>query len=150
MALILSRTAFFFRVGASGRIVLFLFAMACAAEGLANGAVPMQSPQMASLSLPPGKEILPEDLRGKISAAASSSGWIIVSEQPGAFVLKRNMRDKHEFEITLHYDTKHVQAEYLSSRNLEYRVRGRTTYIHWKYNHFVALLLQDIVASVTF
>ena len=52
-------------------------------------------------------------------------------------------------DVEISYDVSELRATYRDSENLDYRVRRGMAFIHPKYNHFVALLLQDIVAEVT-
>lgn len=47
------------------------------------------------------------------------------------------------------YETKRVRTDCVSSENLKYAMRDSAAYIRPKYNEWVKLLLQDIIARVS-
>ena len=115
----------------------------------ARPAQPMQSPQSADFTLPGNRVPTAEMVRASIILAGSARGWQVASEQAGELTLRNNIRNKHVVVVNVHYDSKGVRVEYVSSENLEYEMRNGVAYIHPKYNEWVKLLLNDIVAKVS-
>ncbi|HEV2606743.1 MAG TPA: hypothetical protein VGT79_02055 [Xanthomonadaceae bacterium] len=130
-------------------LLLFLALILISPVGHARFAEAVQSPQQASFVVSGSAAPNIAKVRESIGAAASSRGWQVTSEQPGQLQLRNVIRNKHVVVINVFYDTKVVRAEYVSSENLKYEMRGGVPYIHPKYNEWVSLLLHDIVAKVS-
>lgn len=128
---------------------LFLALILISPLGHARFAEPVQSPQQASFVVSGSATPSLVKVRESIGAAASSRGWQVTSEQPGQLQLRNVIRNKHVVVINVFYDTRSVRAEYVSSENLKYEMRGGVPYIHPKYNEWVNLLLHDIVTKVS-
>jgi hypothetical protein len=129
-------------------LLLFLALLLVSPAGHARFAEPVQSPQRATFVSGNAAPNLAK-VRESIGLAASSRGWVVTSEQPGQLQLRNVIRNKHVVVINVFYDTTSVRAEYVSSENLKYEMRGEVPYIHPKYNEWVNLLLHDIVAKVS-
>lgn len=130
-------------------VVLFVVSMLMSLDGHARGAVPVQSPQHADFVVSGNRVPGIEKVRESIGVAASARGWQVISEQPGQLQLRNVIRGKHTVVVDVFYDTKGVRIDYVSSENLKYAMRDGAAYIHPKYNEWVKLLLQDIVARVS-
>jgi len=130
-------------------LLLFLALILISPPGHARFAEPVQSPRQATFVVSGGAAPSIAKVRESIGIAASSRGWVVASEQPGQLQLRNVIRNKHVVVINVFFDTKGVRAEYVSSENLNYDVRGGVPYIHPKYNEWVGLLLHDIVAKVS-
>jgi hypothetical protein len=130
-------------------LFLFLALILVSPVGQARFAEPVQSPQQATFivsgNVAPGLS----KVRESIGLAGSARGWVVTSEQPGQLQLRNVVRNKHVVVINVFFDSKGVRAEYVSSENLKYEMRGGVAYIHPKYNEWVNLLLHDIVAKVS-
>ena len=131
-------------------VVLFVVSMLMSLDGHARAAVPMQSPQHADFVVSGNRIPGIEKVRESIVVAASARGWQVISEQAGQQLQLRNViRGKHTVVVDVFYDTKGVRIDYVSSENLKYTMRDGAASIHPKYNEWVKLLLQDIVARVS-
>jgi len=130
-------------------LLLFLALILISPVGHARFAEPVRSPQQATFVVSGSAVPIIAKVRESIGFAASTRGWQVTSDQPGQMQLRNVIRNKHVVVINVFYDTKTVRAEYVSSENLKYEMRGGVPYIHPKYNEWVNLLLHDIVAKVS-
>ena len=110
----------------------------------------VQSPRSAAFVVATGKTPSVDKVRESIGIAGAVRGWQVMAEQSGQMTLRNNIRNKHVVVVNIFYDEKGIRVEYVSSENLNYRMRDGVSYIHPKYNFWVSTLMQDIVAKVTF
>lgn len=115
---------------------------------LARGSVQARSPATATFVIPPSGSISIDQVRDCVATAGGARGWRMVSDEPGNMTLYIKVRDKHEVTVRVAYDQKGIQVFYVSSTNLDHRLRGDVVYIHPKYNMWVDSLMQDILAKV--
>lgn len=130
------------------KTLLVAAALILAQPVLARGSVPAKSPTGATYVLPPSRTITLTQIRDSIATAGGARGWRRVSDDPGNMTLYINVRGKHEVTVRVAYDQKGFQVFYVSSVNMDHRLRSGVDYIHPKYNMWVESLVQDILAKV--
>ena len=130
--------------------VLFAVTLLVSVPSHARSVVAVKTPERASFVLTSGQEPSLDKVRQCIGLASAARGWRVVAEQPGQLTLHNDVRGKHQVEVKVTYDSRGIQVDYVSSENLNYRVRDGVGYIHPKYNEWVNLLISDIVAKVSF
>lgn len=78
-----------------------------------------------------------------IGQALSVHGWRVVKSAPGEIDA---VYDPREFSVTIavHYDTREIQVNYVTSEKLLYKVRHGRPYIHASYARWIRNLVTDI------
>ncbi|MFT3806168.1 hypothetical protein [Arenimonas sp.] len=128
--------------------LLFAFTLVLTQPVFARGSEQAKSPVGAMFVLPAGESPSLQQVRDAIATAGAARGWRMVSEDAGSMNLYLNVRGKHEVTVKVTYDQKGFQVFYVSSVNMDHRMRGSLDYIHPKYNMWVNTLIQDVLAKV--
>ncbi|HET7930296.1 MAG TPA: hypothetical protein VFL63_02765 [Rhodanobacteraceae bacterium] len=82
-----------------------------------------------------------------IGTALSARGWRIVKNVPGEIDAVYDPRD-FSVTIAVHYNTKQIQINYVTSNNLRYEVKNGVRYIHTNYQSWIKNLVTDISNSL--
>ncbi len=78
-----------------------------------------------------------------VGSALTRRNWRIVKHVPGEVDAVYDPR-KFSVTIAVHYDTSHVQINYVTSDHLKYEVRHGVRYIHTNYQSWIRNLVTDI------
>jgi hypothetical protein len=78
-----------------------------------------------------------------IGSALSARNWRIVKHVRGEIDAVYNPRD-FSVTIAVHYDSKQVQINYVTSNHLRYEVKNGVRYIHTNYASWIRNLVTDI------
>ena len=125
----------------------FVFASMAAHAGRDE---PLQASMNVDFPVIAGKVASADTAREAIRTAGARRGWVVVGDAPGQVSLRNNVRGKHLVVVKVIYDGRHMQVDYVSSENLNYRLtRGGVAHIHPKYHQWVGLLTQDILARLS-
>jgi hypothetical protein len=127
------------------RNVLFAAALVIATPVFAGGRAPLETPVIARLAPADGQVASTDAVRTAIIAAGKAHGWRVANDEPGKLTLALTVRDKHHVTVAVTYDTQQAAIEYVSSDNLDYKVkRNGQRLIHSSYNRWIQLLVQGI------
>jgi len=88
-------------------------------------------------------------IKAAILHAGKTRGWTMVESEPGRVTLRYAPRT-HEVVVAVRYDNNGFKIEYVSSVEMNYRVKGNTPEIHGNYNRWIRNLSQDIQMSPVF
>lgn len=127
------------------RAALLPLALVVSAPALAlqyHMLVPVYEPVMTSDGAVPGAA----RVKAAIVDAASVRRWETVASEPGKLTLRYAPRI-HEVVITVRYDDRGYLIEYVSSKEMDYKVKKGETYIHGNYNVWIGNLAESIAAS---
>jgi hypothetical protein len=95
----------------------------------------------APVSIPAG--LSQEQAVKDIKRALIGRGWAITSERPGTIESTLNLRT-HVARILVTWDTQAVRIAYVSSEDLDYKVRGGKKYIHPNYLGWISNIAKDM------
>ena len=127
------------------RIAVLAAALAIAAPALAGSRAPVGEPVAIQFAPSDGSIESVDALRAAIVEAAERKTWHVVEDKPGVLRLAIKVRQKHDVVIDVAYDTKGATLAYVSSENMDYKVKKGVPLIHSSYTRWVSLLGQDIV-----
>ncbi len=96
-----------------------------------------------------GHTLTSDKVREAIVAAGAAHGWKVVAESPGQLALHVDVRNTHRVDVKISYDERGMTVDYVSSENLNYRVREGGARIHPKYNTWVDLLIHDTISRLS-
>lgn len=131
------------------RAIVFSLVFAASLSSQAKG-MPLIDHAHAAFAVLPGKALTSDKVREAIAASGVSHGWGVVAEDPGRLTLRNVIRGKYIVVVNVSYDVSGMQVDYVSSENLNYKMRGGIAYIHPKYNEWVNLLLQGVTTRLSF
>ncbi len=124
--------------------LIFALSLFVGTAAFAGGVAPMDQPQRVALAAGSGAAMSSQNVRDAIVKAGQTHGWMVQSEEPGMLTLHVLVRGKHDVVVRIAYDAEGYQLTYVSSANLDYRMKNGQPYIHSSYNRWIALLMQDI------
>jgi hypothetical protein len=78
-----------------------------------------------------------------IVSVGKSHGWVASNEQPGRMTLSNTIRGTFIVVLDVTYSPSGMQVDYVSSENLNYKLKNDVPYIHPKYNKWVDLLMTE-------
>ncbi|KRA50623.1 hypothetical protein [Pseudoxanthomonas sp. Root630] len=125
-----------------------VFAFA-AAPGFAGKHDPMDIPVYERVESTNGIPPSAARIKAAILHAGKTRGWTMVESEPGRVTLRYAPRT-HEVVVAVRYDNNGFKIEYVSSVEMNYRVKGNTPEIHGNYNRWIRNLAQDIQMSPVF
>lgn len=125
-----------------------VFAFA-AAPGFAGKHDPMDIPVYERVEATNGIPPSAARIKAAILHAGKTRGWTMVESEPGRVTLRYAPRT-HEVVVAVRYDNNGFKIEYVSSVEMNYRVKGNTPEIHGNYNRWIRNLSQDIQMSPVF
>ncbi|PPJ42738.1 MULTISPECIES: hypothetical protein [unclassified Pseudoxanthomonas] len=125
-----------------------VFAFA-AAPGFAGKHDPMDIPVYERVESTNGIPPSAARIKAAILHAGKTRGWTMVESEPGRVTLRYAPRT-HEVVVAVRYDDNGFKIEYVSSVEMNYRVKGNTPEIHGNYNRWIRNLSQDIQMSPVF
>ena len=88
-------------------------------------------------------------IKAAILHAGKTRGWTTVESEPGRVTLRYAPRT-HEVVVAVRYDDNGFKIEYVSSVEMNYRMKGGAPEIHGNYNRWIRNLSQDIQMSPVF
>ncbi len=95
----------------------------------------------APISVP--AQLSQTQVRNAIITSLTGRGWTIDHSGNGNILSTLNLRG-HSATIRVNYDRSTVTITYVSSSDLEYRLKDGKPYIHRNYNGWIGYLQQDI------
>lgn len=95
----------------------------------------------APISVP--AQLSQTQVRNAIITSLTGRGWTIDHSGNGNVLSTLNLRG-HSATIRVNYDRSTVSITYVSSSDLEYRLKDGKPYIHRNYNGWIGYLEQDI------
>ncbi|CAN4279213.1 hypothetical protein LJR125_002096 [Pseudoxanthomonas sp. LjRoot125] len=134
------------------RVVSLLLAavFACAAApGFAGKHDPMDIPVYERVESTNGIPPSAARIKAAILHAGKTRGWTMVESEPGRVTLRYAPRT-HEVVVAVRYDNNGFKIEYVSSVEMNYRMKGGAPEIHGNYNRWIRNLSQDIQMSPVF
>jgi hypothetical protein len=90
-----------------------------------------------------GKSLSSSDVRAALTRAAVVHNWALSDVSPGAFDATLVVR-KHRVVVRITFNAERFSIVYRSSENMNFGVANGESYIHPKYNQWVANLVSDI------
>lgn len=125
-----------------------VFAFA-AAPGFAGKHDPMDIPVYERVESTNGIPPSAARIKAAILHAGKTRGWTMVESEPGRVTLRYAPRT-HEVVVAVRYDNNGFKIEYVSSVEMNYRMKGDAPEIHGNYNRWIRNLSQDIQMSPVF
>jgi len=122
-----------------------IFALAgCLVAGVAHARDPLVDPP--AIAVPAG--VSAEETAQAIKNALVGRTWVVTKHEPagdgGRIDAALNIR-AHQATITIAYDAREIDLDYVGSVNLDYKVkRNGTVLIHENYNGWINYLVADI------
>ncbi|KAF1722307.1 hypothetical protein [Pseudoxanthomonas wuyuanensis] len=110
---------------------------------------PMAIPQYQRVESTNGIAPTAARIKAAVIHAGQRRGWTVVDSEPGRVTLRYSPRE-HEVVVAVRYDDNGFKIEYVSSVEMNYRVKRGAPEIHGNYNRWIRNLAHDIQASPVF
>lgn len=116
----------------------------------ARASVPIMNLENNAIVTSSGKELTLEAIAQAIRAAGASQPypWTASGESPGVVQLTTLVRGKHTVVVNVTFDTRTYSINYVSSIDMNYKVKNGKELIHPFYNNWVQELRQGIDAEL--
>ena len=126
------------------RFVVLATALVVATSATAGGREPVGPPIVAQLVPVDGAMDSADAVRALIVDTAKAKGWRVFSDKPGVLRLELTVRGKHHVVTDVAYDDKQATLTYVTSQNMDFKVKNGEPWIHSSYVRWVTLLASAI------
>lgn len=126
------------------RLALLSAALAIASPAFAGGRAPVGEPVTTPFHAADGSIDSMQAVRDAIVAAGDRHGWIVQKEAPGKLTMHLVVRQKHFVTVDVDYTTTSSTITYVTSQNMDYKLKHGEPWIHSSYVRWVRLLSESI------
>jgi hypothetical protein len=126
------------------RFLVLAAALVVATSAIAGGREPVGAPVVVQLVPADGAMDSTDAVRALIVDTAKAKGWRVFSDTPGVLRLELTVRGKHHVVADVAYDDKRATITYVTSQNMDFKVKHGEPWIHSSYVRWVRLLADAI------
>lgn len=125
-------------------IVVAIALVVASSSAIAGGREPVGAPVVVQLVPVDGAMDSAAAVRALVVDTAKAKGWRVSSDKPGVLRLELSVRGKHHVVTDVTYDDKQATITYVSSQNMDFKLKRGEPWIHGSYVRWVRILADSI------
>jgi hypothetical protein len=125
--------------------MFFVAALGAPVASQAHNLDRLQDHVQVSFTGSPSQDIV----REAILTVGKSHGWSAAQQSPGKMRMTNVIRGTFTVVVDVTYSSTGMQVDYVSSENLNYKLKNNVPWIHPKYNKWVQTLMQETATNVS-